>query len=63
VEGVFVNGIMVGIGNGCSVVGSGRDMSAIDLLSIGMGTFMVCFYVLHVMRDWGVIKDKKDSRF
>ena len=39
------------------------QVNGMDLLSIGFGTFMVCFYTIYVMRDWGVIKDKKDSWF
>ena len=52
---------MVGIGHRCSVVGARGSMSAMDILGIGFGTFMVCFYTIYVMRDWGIIEDKKDS--
>ena len=31
----------------------------IELLSIGLASFMVCFYTYYVMKDWGVIKEKK----
>jgi len=63
-KGVYTYGIMVGIGHRCSVVGARRDrsvMNGLDILGIGFGTFMVCFYVIYVMRDWGVLKEKENS--
>jgi len=31
----------------------------VDIFVIGLGTFMVCFYCIHVMKDWGIIKEKE----
>jgi len=37
--------------------------NGLEMIGIALGTFMVCFYTIYVMRDWGVINDKKDSWF
>ena len=34
-------------------------ISGIDIIGIALGTFMVCFYVIHVMKDWGLIKENE----
>ena len=37
-------------------------MNYLDLFVIGLGTFMVCFYVVHVMKDWGIIEDNESPK-
>ena len=34
-------------------------MNGLDIIGIALGTFMVCFYVVYVMKDWGLIKDNE----
>ena len=36
-------------------------MNYVDVFVIGLGTFMVCFYVVHVMKDWGLIQEESSS--
>ena len=35
------------------------NMNGLDIIGIALGTFMVCFYVVYVMKDWGLIKDNE----
>ena len=34
-------------------------MNGLDLIGLGLATFMICFYVVHVMKDWGCVKDNE----
>ena len=35
------------------------QVNGLDIIGIALGTFMVCFYVVYVMKDWGLIKDNE----
>ena len=52
-------GVMAFIGNTTREYKGWWLMNGLDIIGIALGTFMVCFYVVYVMKDWGLIKDNE----